>query len=308
MCARSSCRLGARMLNRQKSLLYMIEQAGRPVQHLELTKWSFLLANEMPSRGGRSFYQFVPYRLGPFSFCLYQEVDALVHNGYLAGTEVGEQQAWQLVDDVEPPTGSLTRTLQDDISRIVERFRDAPPDALLDYVYEHFPWFTVNSVRTKLDAKPVAAPAVYTVGYEGWLVDGFLNLLIRQGIERVLDVRSNPVSRRYGFHGGTFSRLCSSLGIEYRDFPQLGIPPRHRRELGSLGDYEALFLRYEQGILKSQSAALDSVAVLMIGKPSALMCMETDPLRCHRGRLAQSIAQRTGLRVQHLGVAYEGGV
>ena len=58
------------MLNRQKCVLYLIERARRPVTHLELTAWAFLLAHEMPSGGGSAFYDFLPYQYGPFSFTL----------------------------------------------------------------------------------------------------------------------------------------------------------------------------------------------------------------------------------------------
>ena len=37
------------MLNRQKALIYILEQAARPVSRMELTKWCFLLQREMPS-------------------------------------------------------------------------------------------------------------------------------------------------------------------------------------------------------------------------------------------------------------------
>ena len=53
------------MLNRQKALLAMIQQAGRPVQRMELTQWAFLLRNETESHGGPAFYDFVPYHCGP---------------------------------------------------------------------------------------------------------------------------------------------------------------------------------------------------------------------------------------------------
>ena len=71
------------MLNRQKALIYMLEQAARPVSRMELTKWCFLLWREMPSKGGDAFYQFVPYLHGPFSFCLYRESENLVQQGLL---------------------------------------------------------------------------------------------------------------------------------------------------------------------------------------------------------------------------------
>lgn len=297
-------RAGTVMLNRQKSLLYMIEKADRPVQHLELTKWSFLLGHEMASRGGTSFYRFVPYRLGPFSFCLYQEVSALVRDGYLADTMANEREVWRIVEDIARPTGDLAQAVRADIARVVERFKDTPADRLLNYVYQRFPWFTVNSIKQKLQARPVAAPGVFTVGYEGQQIDGLLNLLMRAGIQKVLDVRRNPVSRRYGFHGKTLNRLCGVLQIEYVHLPELGIPSVLRQNLSSLADYEALFVHYERDTLKRETAALDKAAALMLEKPSVLLCMEADPSRCHRSRLAEVISQRTGLPIRDLGTVH----
>ena len=285
------------MLNRQKLLLFMIEEATRPVTHLEMTKWAFLVAHETPSRGGRAFYQFLPYQRGPFSFCLYREIGGLVHDGYL----VDEADAWRLVEDVERPTGDLPGRIREDALRVVQRFRDKDSDGLTDYVYRRFPWFTVNSKIRRLQSRPVASPAVHTVGYEGWLVDGFLDLLLRGGIQRVIDVRSNPVARRYGFHKRTLARLSGNVQIEYVHFPELGIPSDLRHGLETADQYEALFSRYEADILPRENKAVTRVAALMKERPTVLMCMEADPARCHRSRLATAVARVTALPVRHLG-------
>ena len=65
------------MLTRQKVLLLMLKYAGRPVQRVELMKWCFLLRHQSETGGGSSFYDFVPYKYGPFSFALYQEIEKL---------------------------------------------------------------------------------------------------------------------------------------------------------------------------------------------------------------------------------------
>lgn len=293
------------MLNRQKLLLYMMERAERPVTHLEMTKWAFLLAHEMPSRGGNSFYQFLPYQRGPFSFCLYQEMGCLARDGYVVEAE---EKTWRLTDDVQRPTGNLPYRVQEDAARVVTRFEDKTPDALVDYVYPRFPWFTVNSAIRQLEARPVAPIKVYTIGYEGWLVDGFLNALLRAGIQRVLDVRNNPVARRYGFHKSTMERLCKKLQIEYLHFPQLGIPSEQRQGLETPTDYKLLFDQYEAVTLPHQMLAVKQAAAIMGDKPTALMCMEADPSQCHRSRLADAIAVIVGLPVIHLGEHYEAGI
>jgi len=285
------------MLNRQKCLLFMIERAGRPVTRFELTKWAFLLAHEMPSGGGAAFYQFLPYQYGPFSFCLYREAGALVRDGYLAEKD----NFWCLVEDVPKPMADLPRRLRDDAARVVARFAEKKPGVLTDYVYEGFPWFTANSRIRRLCTRPAAPAAVYTVGYEGWQVDGFLNMLMRSGIRRLIDVRNNPVARRYGFHKSTLDRLCGRVEIEYVHFPQLGIRPGLRRNLEGPADYEALFTRYERETLPREAETVKKVAGLMSGRPAALMCVEANPQRCHRSRLAKAVARVAALSVRHLG-------
>lgn len=285
------------MLNRRRLLLHMIGVAGRPVGHLELTKWCFLLAHETPSRGGASFYQFLPYHFGPFSFCLYRDAGALVQEGYLAD----EGKAWRVREDVARLTERLSRRLREDAAGLVRRFLDRPTKALVDYVYERFPWFTVNSTMRRLRSRPVAAPAVYTVGYEGWSVDGFLDLLMRVGVQQIVDVRSNPVARRYGFHKGTLSRLSEKVGVQYQHVPQLGVPAEWRQNLRSVADYRSLFAHYEADTLTRETAALGRLAATMADRPAVLMCMEADPAQCHRTRLAEAIARGTGLPVRHLG-------
>ncbi len=292
------------MLNRQNSVLYMIEQAGRPVTRLEITKWAFLLAHETPSRGGPSFYQFLPYHLGPFSFCLYREIGGLVSDGYL----VDSGNTWDIVESIPRPTGALSRSVREDAAGVVERFRGKDADELIDYVYRRFPWYTLNSKVRKLRSRPVARPAVYTVGYEGRLVDGFLNLLLRAGVQRLVDVRSNPVARRYGFHKRTLAGLCANVQIGYVHLPELGIPSELRRGLRTAGQYGALLSRYEAEILPQAGKAMERAAALIAERASALMCMEADPAKCHRTRLAKAVAGATGLPVRHLGVRDEIGI
>ena len=106
-----------RVLNRQRCLLYMVERAGRPVTHLELTKWVFLFAQEMPSRGGSAFYDFVPFKYGPFSFSLFHEAHALVRNGYLRETKVDGQDGWRRVSDVDGGTHDIPAGLREEIGR-----------------------------------------------------------------------------------------------------------------------------------------------------------------------------------------------
>lgn len=284
------------MLNRQKILVELLRAAARPVTKIELMKWCFVLRHEMASRGGPSFYDFLPYHHGPYSFCLSREAHTLAREGMILESET----TWALREGHNDQQEVLPGGIRDDVRRVVRRFCERPVAELIDYVYGNFPHFTVNSRRERRAPRPTAALAVYTAGYEGMQVDGFLNVLVQSGIHRLVDVRNNPVSRRYGFHKATLGRLCGFLDIDYQHVPELGIQPVLRQTLRSAADYEALFGRYVTELLPRQTGAIERVASMVRNRPSVLVCMEADPHRCHRSRLAVDISERIGLPVVHL--------
>lgn len=289
---------GGRMLNRQKTLLYLLQAADRPVLKTELTKWSFLLRNESESAGGSAFYDFVPYRFGPFSFCLYQEAGKLENQGLIATVGTGKSQKWQLTDDADfkAPDSKTAR----DAQAIVQKFGKRRLNSLIDYVYDGYPKYTYNSEIKQLAKQPKASPAVYTAGYEGISADAFLDMLVQNGIKRLVDVRNNPIARRYGFHKSTLDRLTGNLGIEYVHFPELGIVSEKRQDLDGPDRRKELFKEYERRTLTKQKDAVAAVGELVVEKPSVLVCMEAEPCCCHRSHLAEKVAALTELPVVHL--------
>ncbi len=245
------------MFHRQRVILALLADAGGSATRLEVMKWAFLLREEMPSGGGNAFFQFLPYKYGPFSFCLYQEAAALARNGYLR--EIDDRR-WGLQQLGTEAVASLDQTVRKDASRVVSRFRKQSTNDLFEYVYSHYEWFTINSVRDVRAQRTRADSAVYTAGYEGLSVDGFLNAMLRAGMHMLIDVRNNPVSRRYGFHKSTLSRLCGNIGITYKHFPELGIESGQRQHLDDPTSWLRLFDRYEQDVLPAQTASVHQVA------------------------------------------------
>jgi len=247
--------------------------------------------------GGPAFYDFVPYLYGPFSFALYQEAEKLVAQNYLH--DDGENH-WSLNSEVAASAGSPGRDVERDAMRLVSRFGKKDTTSLVDYVYERYPAFTVNSKRRKLSVRPEAKPAVFTAGYEGLSIDGFLNLLIVSGIKRLIDVRNNPIARRYGFHKSTLQRLTVRLEIDDVHLPELGIRSEDRQSLVDQDDYDTLFDRYEKTILKDERESIQQVGRLVTELPSVLVCMESEPKCCHRSRLAAAVSKEIKLPIRHL--------
>jgi uncharacterized protein (DUF488 family) len=285
------------MLHRQRTLLYFLHLAGGKATHLHVTKWSFLLAQEGETRGGDSFYEFVPYRLGPFSFCLFQEAAALKEQGFL--TEADEK-TWQVTESGREAALKTPMDVRHDAWKVFQQYGKMDRDGLLDSLYPRYPQYTYLSTRKVLAKRPEANSAVFTVGYEGLTADGFLDLLVQNGIFRLIDVRHNPVARRYGFHRSTLGRLCGNLAIDYVHVPELGIRSELRQALFAQEDRDRLFDQYASTTLIDANAQIQRVAELVKERPSALMCMEAQPCQCHRSRLADAVAKITGLPIRHL--------
>lgn len=287
------------MLHRQRLILSMLADAGGEATHLETTKWAFLLARESSTRGGSSFYQFVPYHFGPFSFGLFQEVAAMTRDGLIE--EIPDSR-WRLTDAGRVEARRAETDTATAARRIVKQFAGLPSKNLIDHVYSRHAWFTINSEIRKEARRPVAELAIYTAGYEGLLIDGFLNGLLKAGISRLIDVRHNPIARRYGFHKSTLARLCGKLDINYQHVPALGIPSAERQGLAEGGSLERkrLFESYERTTLVQETDSIAQVAAMMQEMPSVLVCMEEKPCDCHRSHLAKPVAALTRLPIKHL--------
>ena len=285
------------MLHRQRAMLYFLHLAGGEASHLHVTKWSFLLSREGETRGGNAFYEFVPYKLGPFSFCLFQEMAALADQGLLTETD---GKTWKLTDAGREAALLAPVDVRNDSRLIHQRYGRMDADTLLNDLYPRYPQYTYFSTHRVLAQRPEAEATIFTAGYEGLTVDGFLDLLVQNGIRRLIDVRHNPVARRYGFHRSTLARLCGNLEIDYQHLPRLGIRSDLRQGLFTQEDRDLLFDRYEATTLVDGSAEVQHVATLMREKASVLVCMEAQPCECHRSRLAQAVAAITNLPIRHL--------
>jgi uncharacterized protein (DUF488 family) len=285
------------MITRQRILLSLIEQ-GRVPKRTQLMKWLFLLRHEAPETVGESFYEFVPHKYGPFSFQVYREISALESAGFLKADELvipAKRRREARAEVRKLPTRTATG-----IDRILRKYGKRSLDKLLDDVYERYPWYASRSERRPRKRTKRAPLAVYTVGYEGRTVDGLLDHLLRSGIRRLVDVRKNAMSRKYGFTGKTIAKLCADVGIEYTHVPALGIPGTLRVDLDSPEAYQRLFDLYEREILPDATKGISQVADLCLDKPSALMCFEASSQMCHRGRLAPHVAEVSHLEVRHI--------
>lgn len=139
---------------------------------------------------------------------------------------------------------------------------------------------------------------IFTIGYEGATVAEFLDALTSAGVERVIDVRALPLSRRPGFSKTPLKAALHEAGIEYVHLRALGTPAEGRAagRAGRHGDLERIYA--DQLELPQAIAEGAMMLALAAEKPSALLCFERDPLVCHRSLLLGALAPEA--KPQHL--------
>ena len=132
---------------------------------------------------------------------------------------------------------------------------------------------------------------LFTIGYEGVTVGEFLGALQKAGVERVIDVRAVPNSRRPGFSKTPLRNALAEAGIDYVHFRALGTPAagREAARAGRKAELEEIYA----GQLETPQAMAEGAQMLDLAaeKPSALLCYERDPACCHRTLLWQSLAE-----------------
>jgi uncharacterized protein (DUF488 family) len=131
---------------------------------------------------------------------------------------------------------------------------------------------------------------IFTIGYEGATVGEFLAALKVAGVERVIDVRALPLSRRPGFSKSPLRAALEEAGIDYVHLKALGTPSEGRTAARA-GRHQDM-ARIYAGQLELPEAIAQSAQMLALAseKPSALLCMERDPAHCHRTLLVKAVA------------------
>jgi len=141
-----------------------------------------------------------------------------------------------------------------------------------------------------------------TIGYQGARLEDFVGTLKAAEIERLLDVRALPWSRRSEFAKRNLAAALAAAGIAYEHLPALGNPEpgRDAAKAGRLDEFRAIYARHLES--EEGRAGLDAAAARAREGSVALMCMERDHEHCHRAMAAARLAEMLGVEVRHLRV------
>jgi len=142
-------------------------------------------------------------------------------------------------------------------------------------------------------------PRLWTIGYERLRPPELIAELEAAGVERLLDVRFRPQSRRSGMSKTRLGAHLAEHGIAYEHRRGLGTPPEIR--------WYFKYSRVAEGReryaahLRAQPELVALADELPSAPRTALLCLEADPAACHRRVIAELLAERIpGLRVTDL--------
>lgn len=142
---------------------------------------------------------------------------------------------------------------------------------------------------------------LYTIGHSTRDLESFLALLRREGIRHLADVRTFPASRRYPQYGrDALATALADAGIAYSHHPELGGRRRPRPDSPNAGWRNEGFRGYADHMESPEfQRALDELLATARETPTAIMCAEAVPWRCHRTLLADAATVR-GVDVRHI--------
>ena len=141
---------------------------------------------------------------------------------------------------------------------------------------------------------------IYTIGHSTRTEQEFLEILRAHGIRRLVDVRRYPGSRRHPqFSRESLERFLPEHGIAYEHAPDLG--GRRTASADSVNDAwrSASFRAYADYMQTPEFERALGALIDGADQPTAIMCAEAVPWRCHRQLIADALVAR-GIEVLNI--------
>lgn len=137
------------------------------------------------------------------------------------------------------------------------------------------------------------------MGHSTRTLPEFIHLLKAHGIKRLVDIRSIPRSRHTPqFNRETLAARLRSAGLSYVHLKQLGGRRHAKKDSANLGWRNASFRGFADYMQTPEFASgLRRLVHLAAKKPTAIMCAEAVPWRCHRSLVGDVLLVR-GFSVQ----------
>jgi hypothetical protein len=263
---------------RQRFLLSFVRQLNNGVTTTDLQKLVFLHT----MAGYSSYYEFIPYKFGSYSFQLKEDLDILQRDGFVS------------IDYAQDST--KIKSIGEYPKERLFQIANERGNALIRRAYREYPYYAINSEITgrlfhgeelkrfnrNKQVYVQTEQILFTIGYEGKNIEAFINTLIQNDVRVLCDVRKNPLSRKFGFSKGKLEHITQTVGIKYVHLPELGIESNKRCSLKTPEDYKSLFIEYEKALSKKMTLFYELYTLIEQNTRIALMCFEHEPDMCHR--------------------------
>ena len=143
--------------------------------------------------------------------------------------------------------------------------------------------------------------SVLTIGHSTRTIEEFLAILAAHGVERLVDVRSIPKSRRVPqFNSDALATSLHNQRIEYLHMKSLGGLRHAKKDSVNLGWRNASFRGYADYMATDEFRdGLSRLLDLAREKHTAIMCAEAVPWRCHRSLIGDALVAR-GVHVEDI--------
>lgn len=287
------------MYYRRKLLLSLIKEFGGNLSRTDCQKLTFLFCQ----RTKRNYYDFFPYQYGGFSYVLNDDKRHLTDLGYLENKNRFSITQKSFQESLETKDIISLKELKKEIGR-------SRGETLIKKIYLEYPYYAINSdisnkilsdeELSQVEAKrnKNSKSILFTIGYEGISIDAYLDKLIKNNIHAIVDVRKNPISRKFGFSKNKLQDYVQNANIHYYHLPELGIKSQLRQNLNNDNSYKKLFAIYEKDILPRQIKAINKISTLLNKhKRIALTCFEIDHLSCHRHKITNHFTNQPSFKI-----------
>jgi hypothetical protein len=288
---------------RQQFLLSFVRELNESLTAIEFQKLLFLYL----TRNNLSYYDFVPYLYGGCSIQAVKDINTLQIMGWLDNSNGKIRYIGDDLDSTSLPLAEFELSIPDQLPRV-------RGNRLVKLVYEQYPYYAINSklalsimdeagiarIKAEKDRLRQTGQILFTIGYEGLSVERYLNILIRNDVRILCDVRKNPLSRKFGFSKCNLQKYLPNIGIEYVHLPELGIASEKRSNLSSDDDYRNLFKKYKASLPKCRDYLERIYQLLQTKNRIAITCFEHEPLHCHRHVIRDYLKENYAVNVKDL--------
>ena len=142
---------------------------------------------------------------------------------------------------------------------------------------------------------------LFSVGHSTRTFDELVALLRAHGVASVVDIRTVPKSRRHPHVAKeSLEKTLPAAGLAYQHVRALGGLRKPRPDSGNAAWQNESFRGYADHMQSPEFAAgLAQLIAIAGAQPTAMMCAEAVPWRCHRQLVADALLAM-GIEVLHI--------